>query len=63
VLGAVFFMSMSAAPIGVFLVGLVFHLAGSTWVFITMCVISGVAALPTLTKRIRNLPAPEAVAV
>jgi MFS family permease len=63
VLGAVFFMSMSAAPIGVFLVGLVFHLAGPTWVFITMCVISGVAALPTLTKRIRNLPAPEAVAV
>jgi len=63
VLGAVFFMSMSAAPIGVFLVGLVFDLAGSTWVFITMCVISGVAALPTLTKRIRNLPAPETVAV
>jgi len=63
VLGAVFFMSMSAAPIGVFLVGLVFDLAGSTWVFITMCVISGVAALPTLTKKIRNLPRPEAVAV
>ncbi|ROP35585.1 MFS transporter [Saccharothrix texasensis] len=63
VLGAVFFMSMSAAPIGVFLVGLVFDLAGSTWVFITMCVISGVAALPTLTKRIRTLPAPETVAV
>ncbi|MEV4604244.1 MFS transporter [Amycolatopsis sp. NPDC049253] len=63
VLGAVFFMSMSAAPIGVFLVGAVFDLAGSTWVFITMCVISGVAALPTLTKRIRTLPAPEAVAV
>ncbi|MFD1151462.1 MFS transporter [Saccharothrix hoggarensis] len=63
VLGAVFFMSMSAAPLGVFIVGAVFELAGSTWVFITMCVISGVAALPTLTKRIRNLPAPEAVAV
>ncbi|MEU2062603.1 MFS transporter [Streptomyces sp. NPDC013455] len=63
VLGAVFFMSMSAAPIGVFLVGAIFELAGATWVFITMCAISGVAALPTLSKQIRHLPAPESVAV
>lgn len=63
VLGAVFFMSMSAAPLGVFVVGAVFDLAGSTWVFVTMCLISGVAALPTLSKRIRTLPRPEAVAV
>lgn len=63
VLGAVFFMSMSAAPIGVFLVGAIFQLAGPTWVFITMCTISGVAALATLAKPIRNLPAPESVAV
>jgi predicted MFS family arabinose efflux permease len=63
VLGAVMFMSMAAAPLGVFLVGTVLDLAGSTAVFLTMCAISTVAALPTLGRTVRTLPRPEEVAV
>lgn len=63
VLGAVMFMSMIAAPAGVFIVGWVFDLAGSTWVFITVCAIATVAALPTLTRQVLHLPKPEEVAV
>ncbi|GGZ23583.1 MFS transporter [Streptomyces nitrosporeus] len=59
VLGAVMFMSMIAAPAGVFGVGAIFDLSGSTWVFTTMAVISGLAALPTLSPRIRKLVPPE----
>jgi predicted MFS family arabinose efflux permease len=62
VLGAVMSMSMIAAPVGVFIIGSVFDLAGPTWVFITMCTIASVAALPTLSRTIRTLPTPEEVA-
>ncbi|MFG2877551.1 MFS transporter [Streptomyces sp. NPDC048337] len=60
VLGAVMFMSMIAAPVGVFLIGTIFDQAGPVWVFTTMAVISGLAALPTLSPRIRKLAPPEA---
>ncbi|NBM14483.1 MFS transporter [Streptomyces sp. GC420] len=59
VLGAVMFMSMVAAPVGVFGVGAIFDLAGSTWVFTAMAIISGLAALPTLSPHIRKLAPPE----
>jgi predicted MFS family arabinose efflux permease len=62
VLGAVMSMSMIAAPVGVFLVGTIFDLAGPTWVFVTMCGIATVAALPTLGRTVRTLPTPEEVA-
>ncbi|MER7477671.1 MFS transporter [Streptomyces sp. NPDC126510] len=60
VLGAVMFMSMIAAPAGVFIIGTVFDQAGPVWVFTIMAVISGLAALPTLSPRIRGLAPPEA---
>ncbi|GAA2300832.1 MFS transporter [Streptomyces hawaiiensis] len=60
VLGAVMFMSMIAAPAGVFIIGTVFDQAGPVWVFTIMAVISGIAALPTLSPRIRGLAPPEA---
>lgn len=59
VLGAVMFMSMIAAPIGVFAVGTIFDLAGATWVFTTMAIVSALAALPTLSPVIRKLAPPE----
>lgn len=59
VLGAVMFMSMIAAPIGVFSVGTIFDLAGATWVFTTMAIVSALAALPTLSPVIRKLAPPE----
>ncbi|MDF3300838.1 MFS transporter [Streptomyces tropicalis] len=62
VLGAVMFMSMIAAPVGVFVIGTVFDQAGPVWVFTVMAVLSGLAALPTLSPRIRNLAPPEAYA-
>jgi predicted MFS family arabinose efflux permease len=62
VLGAVMFMSMIAQPIGIFAIGAIFDLAGPTAVFITMAIAGTAAALPTLTKRIRRLPAPEELA-
>lgn len=62
VLGAVMFMSMIAAPVGVFLIGTVFDQAGPVWVFSVMAVLSGLAALPTLSPRIRRLAPPEAYA-
>ncbi|MFD0201766.1 MULTISPECIES: MFS transporter [Saccharothrix] len=62
VIGAIMFISMIAQPIGIFAVGAIFDLAGPTWVFITMAVVGTAAALPTLTKQIRTLPAPEELA-
>ncbi|MEU8707355.1 MFS transporter [Streptomyces sp. NPDC048565] len=59
VLGAVMFMSMIAAPVGVFAVGTIFDLAGATWVFTSMAVVSALAALPTLSPVIRKLAPPE----
>ncbi len=62
VLGAVMFMSMIAMPIGVFFVGLIFTVAGPTWVFTAIGSAAALAALPMLTRRIRTLPQPEDMA-
>lgn len=62
VLGAVTFLSYVAQPLGILLVGAIFDLGGSLWVFIFMAVVSSLAALPTLTRRIRTLRAPEEMA-
>jgi len=63
VLGAVMFISMIAMPIGVFLVGVIFNAAGPMWVFTTIGIIAGLAALPMLTRTIRTLPQPEDLTV
>jgi predicted MFS family arabinose efflux permease len=63
VLGAVMFISMIAMPIGVFLVGLVFEIAGPVWVFTTIGLAAALAALPMLTRTIRTLPPPEDIPV
>ncbi|MFJ1767388.1 MFS transporter [Amycolatopsis sp. NPDC088138] len=62
VLGAVMFAAYIGPTIGIFAVGSLFDLGGPTWVFVAMGVISALAALPTLTRRIRKLPAPEQLA-
>jgi predicted MFS family arabinose efflux permease len=62
VIGAVLFLSMIAQPVGIFSVGAIFDFAGPTWVFISMAIAGTVFALPTLSKRIRRLPAPEELA-
>ncbi len=62
VIGAVMFAGMIAQPIGIFAVGAIFDLAGPTWVFVSMAVAGTLFALPTLSKRIRTLPAPEELA-
>lgn len=62
VLGAVMFAAYIGPTVGIFTVGSIFDLGGANWVFITMGLISVVAALPTLTRRIRTLPAPEDLA-
>jgi predicted MFS family arabinose efflux permease len=59
VLGAVTFLALVAQPIGVFGIGAIFDAAGRTWVFAAMGIVSAIAALPTLTRRIRSLPTPE----
>jgi predicted MFS family arabinose efflux permease len=59
VLGAVMFISTIAMPLGVFLVGLIFSIAGPTWVFVTIGIIAALAALPMLTRTIRTIPQPE----
>ncbi|MEV7553799.1 MFS transporter [Amycolatopsis sp. NPDC089917] len=62
VIGAVMFVGMIAQPIGIFAVGAIFDLAGPTWVFVFMAAAGTLFALPTLSKRIRTLPAPEELA-
>jgi MFS family permease len=62
VLGAVMFISMIAQPIGIFGIGALFDLAGPNWVFLSMSMAGTLAALPTLSKKIRKLPAPEELA-
>ncbi|UED87789.1 MFS transporter [Streptomyces profundus] len=62
VLGAVGFLGMIAQPLGIFGIGALFDLAGPTWVFFAMAVAGTLAALPTLTKTIRKLPAPHELA-
>ncbi|MFB7895986.1 MFS transporter [Streptomyces xiamenensis] len=62
VLGAVGFVGMIAQPLGIFSIGAIFDLAGPTWVFFFMAVAGVLAALPTLTRTIRTLPAPHELA-
>lgn len=62
VLGAVGFVGMIAQPLGIFSIGVIFDLAGPTWVFFFMAVAGVLAALPTLTRTIRTLPAPHELA-
>jgi predicted MFS family arabinose efflux permease len=62
VFGAMTFISMIAAPIGVFFAGLIFQAGGPTWVFVAVGAMAALAALPTLTRTIRNLPQPEDMA-
>ncbi|MGW7188497.1 MFS transporter, partial [Streptomyces sp. NPDC054838] len=59
VMGAVTFLAYVAQPLGIFAIGSLFDLGGARWVFLFMAVVSTLAALPTLTRRIRRLPAPE----
>lgn len=59
VLGATMFMVYIGPTIGIVAVGSIHDLAGSTWVFVFMGVISLLAALPTLTRHIRKLRRPE----
>ncbi|WP_116247673.1 MFS transporter [Nocardiopsis sp. FIRDI 009] len=63
VLGAVMFLAMLSQPVGILGVGLVFDHAGPEWVFLTMALVSGAAALCTLTPVMRSLPRPEDVSV
>lgn len=63
VIGAVLFLALMAQPIGILSVGVIFDAAGPTWVFANMAVIAALSALPTLTRRTRNLPRPEQMTV
>ncbi|MFD3688673.1 MFS transporter [Nocardiopsis sp. NPDC058631] len=59
VLGAVMFMALVSQPVGILGIGMIFDLAGPTWVFLTMAGVSALAALVTLSRVMRNLPRPE----
>ncbi|MFJ5684221.1 MFS transporter [Streptomyces sp. NPDC093099] len=61
VIGAVLFLGLLAQPIGILGVGVIFDLAGPTWVFGTVAVVAALAALPTLSRHMRNLPNPDQV--
>ena len=63
VLGAVMFMSLVSQPVGILGIGIVFDHAGPTWVFLMMALVSGLAALFSLSPVMRDLPRPEDVAV
>jgi hypothetical protein len=62
VIGVAMFVSLFSTPLGILGVGVLFDLAGPTWVFVAMGVLSALAAAPTLTHRMRNLPRPEELA-
>lgn len=62
VMGAVTFLAYGAQPLGILAIGTIFDAGGAPWVFAFMGVVSTLAALPTLTRLIRRLPAPEALA-
>jgi MFS family permease len=62
VMGAVTFLAYIAQPLGILAIGTIFDAGGAHWVFAFMGVVSTLAALPTLTRLIRRLPAPEALA-
>jgi predicted MFS family arabinose efflux permease len=59
VLGATMFMVYIGPAIGIVGVGSIHDLAGSTWVFACMGLITLLVALPTLTRHIRKLHRPE----
>lgn len=61
--GGVTLLATAASPIGLLGVGLIFDLTGPTWMFLFMAAIAGLAAMPTLTRQVRQLPRPEEVAV
>ncbi|WP_159945098.1 MULTISPECIES: MFS transporter [unclassified Nocardiopsis] len=63
VLGAVTFMALVSQPIGILGTGVIFDLAGPTWVFLTMALVSALAALFSLSPVMRDLPRPEEVSV
>ncbi|MGW4111214.1 MFS transporter [Actinosynnema sp. NPDC004786] len=58
VLGAVFFLTIIVQPLGIFLVGTIFDLAGPVGVFLFILSIATPAALTTLTRTMRTLPRP-----
>ncbi|MEU0743235.1 MFS transporter [Streptomyces sp. NPDC006134] len=59
VMGAVTFLSYGAQPLGILAIGAIFDTGGPIWVFAFMAAVSSLAALPTLTRLIRRLPAPD----
>lgn len=63
VLGAVTFMALVSQPVGILGIGVIFDHAGPTWVFLTMALVSALAALFSLSPVMRDLPRPEEVAV
>jgi predicted MFS family arabinose efflux permease len=62
VTGLAMFVSLFSTPLGILGVGMLFDLAGPTWVFAAMGLLSAVAAAPTFTRRMRTLPRPEHLA-
>lgn len=63
VLGLAMFVSLFSTPLGILGIGAIFDHAGPTWVFIAMGALSALAAAPTFTHRMRNLPRPEELAM
>lgn len=63
VLGAVMFMSLVSQPVGILGIGVVFDLGGPTAVFLTMAVVTALAALFSLAPVMRSLPRPEDLSV
>ncbi|WP_150240180.1 MFS transporter [Nocardiopsis quinghaiensis] len=63
VLGAVTFMALVSQPIGILGIGVIFDRAGPDWVFLTMALVSALAALFSLSPVMRDLPRPEDVSV
>lgn len=59
VLGAMFFLSMIVQPIGILAIGAIFDSAGPVTLFVTVSMISALAAIAMLTPTMRTLPRPE----
>ncbi|MFC1410268.1 MFS transporter [Streptacidiphilus sp. N1-12] len=62
VIGAVTAVAYIAQPVGILGVGAIFDAGGPRWVFAVIGVVSALAALPTLGRHIRRLPAPDDLA-
>lgn len=62
VIGLATFVSLFSTPLGILGVGVIFDHAGPTWVFIAIGLLSALAAAPTFTHRMRNLPRPDELA-